>query len=302
MNILSFDVGGSSIKYGVVNKNSEILSKGSAKTPENEKNFLELINLVIDQSEVKFNKISVAMPGFVNKKNGVYLYGTNIKYEIDFKKINNFDHSKFVIDNDGNVAAYAEYNLNYKDKITNLIMLTFGTGIGGGIINSGMLVRGVSNAGELGHILISDKIKNECNCGKTGCLESVVSARIWTEECKALALNEPDSDLAKLFIQKKVGSILFNQEIKLTSNQIAARDNIINYISRGLVSMFEIFNNELFILGGAMSAEPYGLIDLIKKNINTQFEFTARVFPDIRISDFKSDLGIIGAALLAQNE
>ena len=91
--------------------------RGNVKTPENEDSFLEIINSIASQNKAKFNKISVAMPGFVNKKNAIYLYGTNIKYEIDFKKINNFDHSKFVIDNDGNVAAYAEYHLNYKDKL-----------------------------------------------------------------------------------------------------------------------------------------------------------------------------------------
>ena len=77
---------------------------------------------------MKFDKISVAMPGFIDKQNAMYLYGTNIKYKIDFKKINNFSHSNFLIDNDGNVAAYSEYLLHYSNKFSNLIMLTFGTG------------------------------------------------------------------------------------------------------------------------------------------------------------------------------
>ena len=302
MNILSFDVGGTTIKYGIVSEHSKIIFKGNVKTPENEDSFLEIINSIASQNKAKFNKISVAMPGFVNKKNAIYLYGTNIKYEIDFKKINNFDHSKFVIDNDGNVAAYAEYHLNYKDKLKNLIMLTFGTGIGGGIVNDGKLLTGASNAGELGHILISDETEIECNCGKRGCLESIVSARSWTEECKTLSLSEPDSDLASLFKQKKIGSVLFNEQLELTAKQIAVRNKIINYISRGLVSMFEIFNNELFILGGAMSAKPYDLVKLIKENVDSSFKFTARVFPDIKISKYQSDSGLIGAALLAQHE
>jgi len=77
---------------------------------------------------------------------------------------------------------------------------------------------------------------------------------------------------------------------------------IISYISRGLVSIFEIFNNELFVLGGSMSSQPYSLLNLIKDNIDSNFTFTARVFPEIKISKFKSDSGIIGSALIAQND
>ena len=302
MNILSFDVGGTSIKYGIVNEHSEIKFKDSINTPSNEDSFLEIINSITSKNKMKFDKISVAMPGFIDKQNAMYLYGTNIKYKIDFKKINNFSHSNFVIDNDGNVAAYAEYHLNYRDKKTNLIMLTFGTGIGGGIINDGKLLRGNSNAGELGHILISDNIEIICNCGKNGCLEAIVSAKKWTEVCNELSLKEPDSELAILFQQRKVGSILFDEKVRLTSVQILARDRIIKYISRGLVSIFEIFNNELFILGGSMSEEAYDLVNLIQQYIHNNFEFKGRVFPDIKISNFQSDSGIIGAALLAQHE
>jgi predicted NBD/HSP70 family sugar kinase len=69
-----------------------------------------------------------------------------------------------------------------------------------------------------------------------------------------------------------------------------------------LVSIYEIFNNELFILGGSMSKEPYDLVKLIKHNIDKNFEFIGREFPDIKISNFQSDSGLIGAALLAQHE
>ena len=87
MNILSFDVGGTTIKYGLVNQDFEVLSKGSIKTPDNENNFLNIIDTVASKYLDKFEKISIAMPGFVSKKESKYLYGTNIKYEIDFRSI-----------------------------------------------------------------------------------------------------------------------------------------------------------------------------------------------------------------------
>ena len=114
MNILAFDVGGTSIKYGIVNEYSEVLLKGSITTPGDESSFLETVNKIISTNQNSFDKISIAMPGFVNKQDSSYLWGANLKYAIDFTKINGFDFSKFSIDNDGNVAAYSEYLLPLK--------------------------------------------------------------------------------------------------------------------------------------------------------------------------------------------
>ena len=74
------------------------------------------------------------------------------------------------------------------------------------------------------------------------------------------------------------------------------------YLSRGLVSFFEIFNNEIFVLGGSMSDKPYDLVELLNESILKNYKFKAREFPLIEISNFKSDAGILGAAILALNE
>ena len=136
MNVLAFDVGGTSMKYGIVSSSLEIVKKGILDTPNNEIEFLNAINQIIESYKNDYEKISIAMPGFINKNENKFLYGTNIKFEVDFKKIINFNSDNFYLDNDGNVAAYAEYIQKYKNEYNNLIMLTFGTGIGGGIIFS----------------------------------------------------------------------------------------------------------------------------------------------------------------------
>ena len=107
MNVLTFDVGGTTIKYGLISNKLEIISKDVFKVPKNETDFIKLINSVQENHYENFEKISIAMPGFINKKESKYLYGTNIKFEIDFKKLANFDLENFYLDNDGNVAAYA---------------------------------------------------------------------------------------------------------------------------------------------------------------------------------------------------
>ena len=302
MNCLSFDVGGTTVKYGVIDESYKILKKDKIPTPENEKDFIYSLSNIIQENLSIISKVSVAMPGYVNSANNKYLYGPHLKYDIDFSKLSNFTDYKFHLDNDGNVAAYCEYFLNYKTKYSNLIMLTFGTGVGGGIISEGRLLRGRGNAGEIGHMLTSNDREIEGDSGKKGSFESSVAASVWTKKCEELTQENQDSELAKIFATKNVGSVLFDNTLNLTNSEQAARDEIIQNISNGLLSLFEIFDNEAFILGGTMSSEPYDLIELLESDIKSRYKFPSRNFPEIFIASQGEDSGIIGAAALAFNE
>ena len=302
MNCLSFDVGGTTVKYGVIDESYKILKKDKITTPENEKDFIYSLSNIIQENLSIISKVSVAMPGYVNSANNKYLYGPHLKYDIDFSNLSNFADYKFHLDNDGNVAAYCEYFLNYKTKYSNLIMLTFGTGVGGGIISEGRLLRGRGNAGEIGHMLTSNDREIEGDSGKKGSFESSVAASVWTKKCEELTQENQDSELAKIFATKNVGSVLFDNTLNLTNSEQAARDEIIQNISNGLLSLFEIFDNEAFILGGTMSSEPYDLIELLESDIKSRYKFPSRNFPEIFIASQGEDSGIIGAAALAFNE
>ena len=302
MNCLSFDVGGTTVKYGVIDESYKILKKDKIPTPENENDFIYSLSNIIQENLSIISKVSVAMPGYVNSANNKYLYGPHLKYDIDFSKLSNFTDYKFHLDNDGNVAAYCEYFLNYKTKYSNLIMLTFGTGVGGGIISEGRLLRGRGNAGEIGHMLTSNDREIEGDSGKKGSFESSVAASVWTKKCEELTQENQNSELAKIFATKNVGSVLFDNTLNLTNSEQAARDEIIQNISNGLLSLFEIFDNEAFILGGTMSSEPFDLIELLESDIKSRYKFPSRNFPEIFIASQGEDSGIIGAAALAFNE
>ena len=302
MNCLSFDVGGTTVKYGVIDESYKILKKDKIPTPENENDFIYSLSNIIQENLSIISKVSVAMPGYVNSANNKYLYGPHLKYDIDFSKLSNFTDYKFHLDNDGNVAAYCEYFLNYKTKYSNLIMLTFGTGVGGGIISEGRLLRGRGNAGEIGHMLTSNDREIEGDSGKKGSFESSVAASVWTKKCEELTQENQDSELAKIFATKNVGSVLFDNTLNLTNSEQAARDEIIQNISNGLLSLFEIFDNEAFILGGTMSSEPFDLIELLESDIKSRYKFPSRNFPEIFIASQGEDSGIIGASALAFNE
>ena len=99
-----------------------------------------------------------------------------------------------------------ESYLNYKNKYSNLIMLTFGTGVGGGIISEGRLLRGSGNAGEVGHMLTSNDRDVMGDSGKKGSFETSVAASVWTKKCYELTEKNQDSELAKAFALKNIGS------------------------------------------------------------------------------------------------
>ena len=291
MNILSFDVGGTTIKAGLVNKDLEIQEKFTKDTPKNEESFISLIEEIHKVRTDKCDKVSFGMPGFVDRDNYVFKYGTNMKFSIDFKKLEFFDEKKLYIENDGNLAAYSEFVLNLSDKYRNVIMLTFGTGIGGGIITDSKIYKGGGNAGEIGHILIKENSN----------LEDIISAKAWTSKCNDLYQQNKNSELSERFKEKKVGSLLFDQSINLEDNEKLERDEIIKYTSRGLISLFELFDNELFVIGGSMTQNPYDFLSLIKEYIKLNFEFPSRTFPEIILSKSRADAGLLGSALLALN-
>ena len=291
MNILSFDVGGTTIKAGLVNKDLEIQEKFNKDTPKNEESFISLIEEIHKARTDKCDKVSFGMPGFVDRDNYVFKYGTNMKFSIDFKKLEFFDEKKLYIENDGNLAAYSEFVLNLSDKYKNVIMLTFGTGIGGGIITDSKIYKGGGNAGEIGHILIKENSN----------LEDIISAKAWTSKCIDLFQQNKNSELSERFKEKKVGSLLFDQSINLEDNEKHERDEIIKYTSRGLISLFELFDNELFVIGGSMTQNPYDFLSLIKEYIKLNFEFPSRAFPEIILSKSRADAGLLGSALLALN-
>ena len=291
MNILSFDVGGTTIKAGLVNKDLEIQEKFTKDTPKNEESFISLIEEIHKVRKDKCDKVSFGMPGFVDRNNYVFKYGTNMKFSIDFKKLEFFDEKKLYIENDGNLAAYSEFVLNLSEKYKNVIMLTFGTGIGGGIITDSKIYKGGGNAGEIGHILIKENSN----------LEDIISAKAWTSKCIDLFQQNKNSELSERFKEKKVGSLLFDQSINLEDNEKHERDEIIKYTSRGLISLFELFDNELFVIGGSMTQNPYDFLSLIKEYIKLNFEFPSRAFPEIILSKSRADAGLLGSALLALN-
>ncbi len=334
------DVGGTSIKYGIVS-NGIVESKKIIHLAKHVDRFLpKLTKAIRDLIDNKVNGIGIGFPGHIDQSSQRFLGGPNLKKDISVSEImekEGFENYK--IDNDGNVAALAEYELFYKEKVKNFIFLSFGTGIGGGVINDSNLIRGKGAAGELGHILIStdDKFRPKCSCGLTGCFESLASAKQWSltvqriieveaqqskfiDERTGEEVEPPDreyvvegkkykfgrSELYRRFHGElenfSKGSILFNKNFPLEEHHIEKRDELVSHIARGLISLYEIFDNEVFVIGGSFTDDENHLVELLNERIakEAKFKLEWRSFPEIHIAQLKSDAGIIGASFLVQ--
>ncbi len=211
-----------------------------------------------------------------------------------------------VIDNDANCAALGEMWKGAGNGAKDLVCVTLGTGVGGGVITNGDIVHGVSGAaGEIGHITSMAEGGAPCNCGKTGCLETIASAtgivRIATE-----ALNEgtPAGELAAVY--KETGYVTAKDvfDSGKRNDQLALKviDSVALHLGIALANIANTLNPEKIVLGGGVSKAGNVLLDPIKA------QFLRNSFPrvaqstEISIATLGNDAGVIGAAWLVKNK
>ncbi|WP_096201252.1 ROK family glucokinase [Bacillus sp. FJAT-45350] len=309
------DIGGTSIKVAFVNKYGDIIKKWEIRTNTSEEGkfitteITKSIDKHLDElgeTKEKLRGIGLGAPGFINMETGYIYSAVNIGWkEFPLKdRLEVESGLPVIVDNDANIAALGEMWRGAGDGSKNLLCITLGTGVGGGIIANGQIVHGVNGmAGEIGHITAVPKGGIACNCGKTGCIETIASAtglsRMATE-----GLNGKGTQS----ILKNV----FTQRGRLTSKDIfeAAKQNdqwateVIDTMAfhLGLViaNLANSLNPEKIVIGGGVSKAGA----LLLKPLNHYFQQFAlsRVSQsfNITIATLGNDAGVIGGAWLAK--
>lgn len=304
---IGIDIGGMSVKAGVVAENGDILAKYAVPTPQNSNDamleaILESINNAISEAGVKkedIKAIGVGNPGVVDRDNGILAEATNIGYsDVPVREFlqKNFAEIPVMVENDANCAALGEY---YKaENSKNFVFITLGTGVGGGIIINGKLFIGANGAaGELGHI-VTHFDGRQCSCGRKGCWETYASVTGLIETTE-----EHRHEIKGIFPDEKIsGRTVFDLARKGDKDAERVRDMWIEEVAIGIVDMVNIFQPDSIIIGGAISKEGDTLllpiIDYVNKNAFCSERLTK---PKIEISKIGGDAGIIGAALLYKN-
>ncbi len=311
MYTVGIDIGGMSIKIGLVNETGKIVDVKRFKTDLNPKNaILDMINNIKvlltdnDLTNKDILGIGIGCPGAVKSEEGIIDYLPNLGWEnIDIRsELKNTFNVKVKVSNDANVAALAEFYYGAAKDCETCVMFTIGTGIGGGMIINGKLFEGgFSRGAELGHItLVMDG--EECTCGRKGCIECYTSATALIKQTKRKMLEDKSSimwERVENDIDKVDGKTAFECSKKGDKTAIEVRDKFIEYLGESMLNMFNIFRPEVFIIGGGISAQGEYLIKLLEEYCE-RFDYGYKRAPKTKIVTAKlgNDAGIIGAAAL----
>lgn len=312
MYYIGVDLGGTNIAVGLVDDNGKILDSMSTPTlsPRSYKEIVadmaRLIKEIINNAGLSVNdieSIGIGSPGSVDDDRGMIIYANNL--DIDHAPIAE-EMRKHIdlpvhIENDANAAAFGEYVVNGKGA-KNVIFVTLGTGIGGGIIINGKLYKGANGAaGELGHcVLVEGGLP--CTCGMNGCWEQYASVTALISQTKAAIEKNPDSLMVKISEERGVvnGRTAFEAAKKGDKAAEEVVSQYAQYIAAGTVSMINIFQPEKLIIGGGISREGDYLLNPVREFCNAKSYKTDGKKTIIEAATLFNDAGIIGAALSAR--
>ncbi len=308
---IGIDIGGMSIKFGLVNEQGEIVQKHVIKTPKTATEgvdvIIEGINAVIKESGAQIEQIrgiGIGCPGAVDSKEGIIDVLPNLGWEsiAISKTLTEKFNLPIKLSNDANVATLAEVKFGSAKEFDTVIMFTLGTGVGGGIvIDKKLFEGGWSRGAELGHAtLYADG--EECTCGRKGCIERYVSATALMERTARAMQNDKNSamwDFVNGDITKVDGRVAFEcaKNGDKTANEVV--DGYIKDLAESIMNMLNIFRPEAFVLGGGVSAQGKYLTDRLTEYCE-RFEYGYPNSPKTKIitATLGNDAGIIGAAAL----
>lgn len=309
MYCVGVDIGGMSIKAGVVDKHGNLLGKSSVVTDVDggaEKivaDMAGLIKALADPKDREFVGIGIGCPGAINSAAGVVDRAYNLNWEnVPLTEMLARHINKPInVSNDANVAALGETAYGAGLMYSDTVMLTLGTGVGGGIVLGNKLYEGnESKGGELGHMVV-EVDGEQCSCGRRGCLEAYCSATaLIRDTCRAMEADK-SSLMWKMSptLEEVSGKTAFECSKKGDPAAVRVVERYIKYLGEGILNFGNIFRPQAIILGGGVCAQGDYLIDKLKdycKQRNYGFDGMPRF--DILTAQLGNDAGIIGAAAL----
>ncbi|EMG28157.1 putative glucose kinase [Listeria fleischmannii 1991] len=313
--LIGIDLGGTTAKIAILTKDGEIAEKWTIKTniEDNGSKIVrdigdslnqKLTDLQIDNNE--FYGIGMGTPGAVNYEKGTVKGAYNLNW-VDEQNVSEdlsrITGLKVYLDNDANVAALGERWKGAGEGGANVVFVTLGTGVGGGIFAEGKILHGVKGAaGEIGHVTVEPKDGYDCTCGKKGCLETIASATGIVRVAKDLAKEfNGDSKLLDAIKNKEeiTAKLVFDLEREEDALAKLVVDKISFYLALALSHIGNMLNPEKIIIGGGVSAAGDALLTPVTNYFETMVFPAVRESTAISIATKGNDAGVIGAAWLA---
>lgn len=314
--LIGIDLGGTTIKFGILTANGEVQDKWAIATNTLEngrfivpdiikslKHRFDLYSLTKDD----FYGIGMGSPGAVDLDKKTVTGAFNLNWatkQMVGSEIESAIGLPFAIDNDANVAALGERWVGAGENNPDVVFMTLGTGVGGGIIADGHLIHGVAGAGgEIGHMIVEPDTGFECTCGSIGCLETVASATGVVKVARLLAESYVGDSKIKsqidsgedvtskdIFVAAESGDIFANSVVEKVSY----------YLGLASANISNILNPDSVVIGGGVSAAGEFLRERIEKYFYRYTFPQVRQTTKLKMAELGNDAGIIGAASLAR--
>jgi len=307
---IGVDLGGTSIKLGIVTNTGRLIKKISVQT-EAEKGPKKVIDNIISgireltaKSKYNIDGIGIGCPGVVTPGKGIVENPPNLPgwEKVNIGKVIRKEFKKNVfVDNDANAAAIGELTFGSGKNYKSFIMITLGTGVGGGIVINKKIYHGdFGAAGEIGHISI-DFNGPKCNCGSYGCIEAYAGNLYLRERVRTELRKHPESKMWKLINNDLSKVSPRNVQLAAETGDAFAKsviDELGVHLGSAFASLCNVLDISVFVIGGGIAGFGKPLFDSIKKTISRRV--MAPIRPRVRVlpAKLKNDAGIKGASAL----
>ena len=306
---IGIDLGGTNIAAGVVDEAQHIVAEvslptGASRGPEAvAEDICRAATLAMEKAGITAAhcaSVGIGSPGTCDSRRGVVVRAYNLGW-FDVPVCDMVTRRLGLpcrLSNDANCAALAETVAGAAVGVRSMVMVTLGTGVGGGIISDGKLLEGVGGTGaEVGHtVLVLDG--EDCTCGRKGCWEAYASATALIRQGKRAAAAQPGSLLAG-YGGALTGKDVFDAAAAGDAAAQAVVDRYCVYVAAGVTDLVNILGPELVLIGGGISRQGERLLAPVREYVAANcFGGHDRQPPDIRCAQLGNEAGIIGAAAL----
>ncbi len=309
---VGLDVGGTTMKAGVVDDRGTPLSAVSLPTEANkgQEHGLERMCETIRQAAAAaglamsaVRAIGVATPGLMDIPAGVILDPPNLQ---PWRNVPVREHVHGVFglptafQNDANAAALGEHWAGAGKGVASMALFTLGTGVGGGVVLDGKVLEGRhSHGAELGHMKIEMTRPRQCGCGRWGCLEAYASATAVVKRAHE-ALNDPGSASSLHELLRRVGELTARDvfEAAAAGDALAGRlvEETAYYLAVGAMNVMHTIDPDMVVFGGGMTAAGEGFLERIRHHVRELAFPVPAAKTEIRYARLGTDAGFIGAA------
>ncbi len=315
MYYVGIDLGGTNIAVGIVDENGGIIKKGSVPTVSTRKpeeiiyDMCMLVKSLMQDvgiTDKEIHSIGIGSPGTPDRENGIIIYNNNLNFRYVHirDEVQKYISVPIYLENDANCAAIAESVAGAAKDAEFAVVITIGTGIGGGVIIHNKLYIGFNGAAsEPGHMVI--RIDGEgCTCGRKGCWEAYSSATALIRQTKKAVLENPQSKIMELCdgnLDKINAKTAFDAARLGDETGIKIIDSYIDIFAEALANMVNLFQPNLIVIGGGVSKEGENLLAPLREKMKGK-TYCAEGVENTRlvVAKMGNDAGIVGAAFISR--